>query len=395
MLALNSILCLYITQINENELPHEAVDKFFILYFSSPETMTSEYDALQAYENEQNALWSEQMKLGNYDFKPNSLRNKYAPEGYSDAELFNEIFNRIHTIQAYPSDIQNVINRANANLREFDSSEISPDAYTYKYQLRVIDIYKNTQTNVKMGLEYTRGWDDYFTYDILNIFIFASLIMIGTVVFAQEKSSGFLPIIRVSKYGRTKTALAKIMAMMFITTVIVLLFTAETWLIFGLRLGYSSPYNAIQVFDEFVFCPYVITVGQYFIITVAVKLLTFMLFSGIIMTISVFVYNYAVIYIFGLGFFGLNFLFYTLRYINAENLLKNLNLVATAAVNPLFVRYRSINLFGNILSELLRKHIFVMTVTVLLTLFPAVFAYFGMNICKFYNNKYRTDSIFK
>ncbi|MHB1150910.1 MAG: hypothetical protein ACYCWE_01435 [Eubacteriales bacterium] len=352
LLIVNAGLCIYTTsQKLEYSVPADITADFFELYFSDTEALEAEYAQRQLLQEEQARLWREAAAQGIYDYNQEPIPNKYIEsDKWSDSSLFNEIFGRRDAILNYPGTIQKVINRADANLAEFDSMQIPANSYTYKYQLRVIDLYKTAQSEVRMGLEYTRGWGDYFAYDIVNIFIFAMLIITGSVVFAYEKNSGFLPIIRVSKYGRTKTALAKIAAMMITSVVIVLLFTLSAFLIFGIRLGYSSAANAIQVFDIFTLSPFVITVGQYFAVTIAVKLLTYTFFSTILLLVSVFFYNYALNYICGLGFFGLNFLLYTLSYINADNPLKNLNFVATAAVSPLFVRYRSMNLFGAVCS---------------------------------------------
>lgn len=200
--------------------------------------------------------------------------------------------------------------------------------------------------NVEIDVEYTRGWDEYFAYDTVNIFIFVMLIMLGSVIFAQEKQSGFLPIMRTAKNGRAKTAAAKILTMLLLTVIITLMFTLSTFAVYGLRIGFSSPNNVIQALDTFTLSPYRITIGQYFAVTVGVKLLTFAVFSMIILALSVVFYNYILIYFAGLGQFGLNFLLYTLSYIDANSVFKNFNLVATAAGNPLFVRYRAMNLFG-------------------------------------------------
>jgi ABC-type transport system involved in multi-copper enzyme maturation permease subunit len=234
------------------------------------------------------------------------------------------------------------------NIVEFDEMGISSESYAYQYQLKVIDLYKNAQSDIKIGFEYTRGWGDYFNYDIVNIFIFAILIMFGSAVFAQEQNNGFMAIIRTSKNGRAKTAFAKIGAMLILTFAVVLAFTFSTMAVFGAVLGFSSTNNAIQVFSDFLLSPAVVTVGQYLFITVAVNFFVFALFSCVILTISVFIYNYAIIYICGFGLFGLNFLLYTMSFINADNPLRNLNFVAVAAVNPLFIRYRSLNFFGDV-----------------------------------------------
>lgn len=326
----------------------QEISNFYDLYFSDTVEMEKYYTEMQEWQAEQQKLFLEAMQSGNREYVPEEWVNQYAPDGYSDMMLFMEVYAKIKSAGSYSSDMQKVINRANANLAEFRSMGISEDSYTYKYQQRIIGTYERLRDNVQIGVEYTHGWGDYFDYDIVNIFIFVILIMFGSVIFAQEKVSGFLPIVRSARYGRTRTAFAKIAVMGLLTVGIVLLFTFTTWGIYGLELGYSSPSNAIQAFGEFTYCQYIITVGQYFAITVAVRLLTFLVFAAILLALSVFVYNYAVIYAAGLGFFGLNFLLYTLSYLNADNPLKNLNFVATAAVNRLFVRFRSINFFGGV-----------------------------------------------
>ncbi len=350
LLAVNILLCLYTTQrVIDKQVPKEVVSDFFDIYTDESERIESEFINLINLRDEYNRLLQEALRQHDFDYEPEKLPNKYIESDiYNDLSLFEEVFNRKDYILSYDSAIQKVIDRAYANIAEFDDIGIPNDSYVYKYQLKVIELYKNVQSQVRMGLEYTRGWNEYFNYDIVNIFIFATLIMISAVVFTQEKSSGFLSIMRTSKNGRIKTALAKIVAMTLVTITVTLLFTLTTWAVFGARLGFSNPTNAIQVFKNFTYAPFIITVGQYFIITILVKLFIFILFSVLILMLSVFFYNYVIIYISGFCLFGLNFLLYSIKFTNADSPLKNLNFISVAAVNPLFVRYRSINFFGNV-----------------------------------------------
>jgi len=219
---------------------------------------------------------------------------------------------------------------------------IPPDAYTYRYQYRIIELYKKAQSSVRMGLEYTRGWGEYFDYDAVNIFIFATTLLLGSVAFAQDKNLGLLPIVRVSRHGRAKTAVAKLAALTVATSFVTLAFTFTTFAVFGLCLGFSSGVNAIQVFTQFRYSPYILTVGEYFAITVAFKLATYSLFAVLVAASSIFIGSYPLIYAFGTLVFVISFFFYTLP----ESPLKYINLVTTAAVTPLFERYRAINIFS-------------------------------------------------
>ena len=252
----------------------QEISNFYDLYFSDTVEMEKYYTEMQEWQAEQQKLFLEAMQSGNREYVPEEWVNQYAPDGYSDMMLFMEVYAKIKSAGSYSSDMQKVINRANANLAEFRSMGISEDSYTYKYQQRIIGTYERLRDNVQIGVEYTHGWGDYFDYDIVNIFIFVILIMFGSVIFAQEKVSGFLPIVRSARYGRTRTAFAKIAVMGLLTVGIVLLFTFTTWGIYGLELGYSSPSNAIQAFGSSLTAS--IYHGRSVRDTVAVRLLTFL-----------------------------------------------------------------------------------------------------------------------
>ena len=329
------------------EEPTQMISEFFEEYFENPDELDAYYAEMQAFAAEQEELFREAMRLGNYDFEPEQMPNLYSTdEDYPDTRLFAKLYNTIAAAREYPDVLEKVIDRAWANLDAFADMGITEDSFTYRYQLRVIELYELMRDSVEIGVEYTRGWDEYFRYDTVNIFIFVMLIMLGSIIFAQEKQSGFLPIMRTAKNGRARTAVAKILTMLLLTVIFVLMFTLSSFAVYGLRIGFSSPDNVIQALDTFTLSPYQITIGQYFVITLGVKLLTFAVFSMVITALSVVFYNYILIYFVGLGLFGLNFLFYTLSYIDANSVFKNLNLVATAAGNPLFIRYRAMNFFG-------------------------------------------------
>ncbi len=350
LLLLNSAIAWYSADKTAaaNE-PSDMIAQFFADYFASPESYDAHYAEMQAFQNEQQQLMHEAIRNGNYDFEPETMPNIYSSdESYSDFSLFNKLYSAVNASKDYPDTIGSVINSAKANLAEFAAMGIEEDSYTYQYQLRVIELYELAQANVEIGVEYTRGWNEYFDYDIVNVFLSVMIIMLGTLIFAQEKQSGFLPIIRTAKNGRLRTAAAKILTMLILSSFFVLLFTASTWAIYGIRIGYSSPENTIQALSTFTLSPFLVTIGEYFAITIGLRLLTFAVFSTIILALSTIFYNYILIYVAGLGFYGLNFLLYALKYINGSNPAKNLNLVATAAVNPLFIRYRAVNFFGEV-----------------------------------------------
>ncbi len=346
LLLLNGLLCLYSARLPDGELPPDTVDEFFEKYYSSPEEFDEYHEFILEWQREQENRIVQQLSLGVFDFEVEELPSVYAPEGFSDSQLFGVLYGNIDKIREYPDNIRRVIDKAEENLAEFRYMGFSDDTYTCRYQRKVIELYSEARDNVVIGLENVRGWNEYFGYDAVNLFIFASMLIVSSVLFVQEKQTGMMPLVRVSRGGKVKTALSKIAVLLIIIFVCVLVFSAETLAIFAFRLGLSSPSNAIQVLDEYTYSYNIITIGEYFAISLAVKYAAFALFALITSAVSVFVYNYALTFIGGLGVYGLNYLLYILRYINADSPLKNLNLISVSSVSSLFVRFRSANVFG-------------------------------------------------
>lgn len=330
--------------------PADLIAAFFDAYSEDPAEIDAHYAEIQAFEEEQNRLFMEAIHNGNYDFEPETMSNLYSDdETYPDARLFDKLYSALRAAEDYPELLDAVIERAEKNLSSLSYMGISGDSFTSRYQRRVIGLYEELRDTVTIRAEYTRGWEEYFSYHTVDIFVFFMLVMLGSLMFAQEKQSGFLPVLRTAKNGRAKTAAAKVLTMLLLSCVFTLLFTVTTFAVFGLRLGYSSPANALQSLSVFTYSPERITIGTYFLYTIGLKLLTFAVFSLVLLVLSVLFYNYVLIYLAGLGVFGISFVLYSIRYVDANNLFRNLNFVTSAAVLPLFERYRALNFFGAVI----------------------------------------------
>ena len=329
--------------------PTQMISDFFERYFENPAELDARREEIEAFAAEQEALLREAMRLGDYDFRMESLPNLYSTdEDYPDERLFSKLYETIAAAKDYPAVLDRVIERARANLDAFADMGIEEDSFAYRYQLRVIGLYEELRDSVEIDVEYTRGWNEYFAYDTGNLFVFFMLVILGSILFVQERQSGFLPILRAAKHGRARTAVAKILTMLLLTALFTLMFTLTSFAVYGLRLGFSSPNNALQALPAFTLSPYRITIGQFFAVSLSAKLLTFSVFSMIVTALSAVFCNYILVYFAGLGLFGLNFLLDAISYVDANSVLKNLNLVATAAACPLFERYRAMNLFGSV-----------------------------------------------
>ncbi|MBR4205732.1 MAG: hypothetical protein IKQ92_09670 [Clostridia bacterium] len=325
--------------------PNGLVSRFFDGYFENTEEYEARYAEIRAFAAQQNELFFQAMRAGRQDYEYEELPNRYSDDdAVKDSELFSLVYAALDQSEGYPARLEKVIDAAKANLSEFRRMGISEDSYAWKYQTEVIRRYEAMRGTVKIGVEYVRGWGDYFDYRLGDVLLFLLLILLCSVVFTQEKQAGFLPVLRASKRGRGKTATLKIALTLCVTLLFVLLFTLTSWTAFGLRIGFSSAENALQALPQFTYSPYRITVGNYFALTVLVKLFSASVFASLLLAVSNLLRSPVLNYIAGLGLYGVNLL---LGRLDASKAAAHLNLVSAAAANSLFTRYRAVNLFSS------------------------------------------------
>lgn len=347
LLVAGNIVVSYFTAVKARPRGIETsqIAEFYEKYSADPDAMNAYYADMLEFSRRQDDLFIEAMREGK-DYNPERWVNQYGTDEFGDRALFAMLFLSVDAAKQYSSDIGKVIRSAEANLAELEYAGVPAGDYACRSQAECVRVYQYVRENVDIKFEYIRGWNDYFGYDTVNVFIFMALILFASVIFTQERVNGFLPVLRTCRRGRVTTALVKCGLMMLITLGAVLLFTGSTFAVFGAVLGYSSPGNAIQALSSYTYCPYLLTIGEYFVVTLGLRLLTFVTFSGVILFVSVFAAQYLYVYAAGLGVAGVNFLLYSLVKINSNSLVRNMNFFAAAAVQPLFVRFRTFSLFS-------------------------------------------------
>ncbi|MGM9625103.1 MAG: hypothetical protein ACI3XM_05280, partial [Eubacteriales bacterium] len=137
--------------------PTQMISEFFAEYFANPDEFDAYHAEIEAFNAEQNELFMQAMREGNYDFEPEIMPSLYSDDDtYSDTMLFGKLYETIRAAKDYPDVLDKVIDRAWANLDAFADMGITEDSFTYRYQLRVIELYELMRDNVEIGVEYTR-----------------------------------------------------------------------------------------------------------------------------------------------------------------------------------------------------------------------------------------------
>lgn len=218
--------------------------------------------------------------------------------------------------------------------------------YTYRFAAHTYNRYEKVLKETEMKVEPCYGWEALFSFRYTDVFLFASLLLIGSVLFINEKQQGMLPILRASKRGRGASAFTKVGVMGSATVVLTLLFTASTYAVVFLKSGFSSAAAPVQYIEELRFFPYVCTVGQFFRIMLGLKLAAALAFSMLLLLLSVLLYQPALYTLAGLLPPVLSFAAESSKRLASNAPVRFFNLLAVARTIPLGSRLRSVNLLG-------------------------------------------------
>lgn len=345
LFVLNGILCF----VSLKDFPYQSkekkdIDTLFQLYYEDPLAVNKNYDSYCELSHLNDLAWRESIENNTDATFSRPIPANTMSDLLSDAQLYRILFETVDYVKNYHSMIDDLINESKSNLSELKSSS----SYAHNYQIDVINAYTNTKNNVLIGLEYRSGWDTYFSYYTGDIFVFIIMLIISSLTFSQEISRGSLSIIYSSKKGRIPLAIAKIFTVYLSSTFTVILFSLESFLIIWVQLGYSNPQNALQFLPDFLYSPFPISIITFFVIRLLLKILVFILFSSIIIAISILIKKQSFIYIIGISFFGVNFLFY--KFSNINSLFKHFNIISMSYVTAFFDRFRAVNIFGTVVS---------------------------------------------
>ncbi|WP_291236540.1 hypothetical protein [Frisingicoccus sp.] len=344
LLLVNAIICYFQTKPNPKELPRDTLLSFWETYVSNETEMQKEYQQMQNFVSEQQRIWSEQMALGNREYEMQTWKNKYAPEGYQDAQLFNHIISIKEYVQNYQSKIDHAIRTAYAQIINSSPNGLDTGSYIYRYQAEVIRLYQNIQENVSLTPEYVSGWNKYFSYDFMPVFLLLSTMIVSGFVFTNEHQLGVTSLIFTTKHGRLHTAVSKLIVIYGSAIILCLLFCAETLFIINITTGLSNTSSPIQMVSTFLYCPYVFSIKEYIIIDFVFKLIATLIFTVISAAISTGFHNYLFTYISSLGVLGIDYIFFIMKYPSSENFIRAVNLMSISTSSTILDRYRAIRI---------------------------------------------------
>ena len=314
-------------------------------YNDDPEAWKTEYDRLTTYYNEVFLPEKEQAMKEFFEKNPNA--NSYTWENTEESQKYWDYFTAqryMSELDSYPKDLKRVVKAAIIAKEDYLASGVTENDYEYKYQSDIEYIYE-VNSLIPIDYEYAVGWDEYHAYTSGNVLLVMLMLVLAPGLCIEEFSSGMYPILHATKKGRLHTFLCKLGALALFTTLAVVLFTATTMVFYGASYGFSSLGNFVQVFEDFKFCPEIITVGELLAISVLTKILVLFALGTLIMLLSVFIKKYALTFVASLGAVAVNFVLYFFISLEQTGSFDMLNLFTVMDTKTAYTRYYSLNVF--------------------------------------------------
>ena len=314
-------------------------------YNEDPEAWKAEYDRLTTYYNEVFLPKMEQARQEFFEKNPGAQGFMFENDEHSQTYWdYNMAQWYMAELDSYPKDLKRVVKAAIIAKEDYLASGVTENDYEYKYQSDIEYIYE-VNSLIPIDYEYAVGWDEYHAYTSGNVLLVMLMLVLAPGLCIEEFSSGMYPILHATKKGRIHTFLNKLGALALFTTLAVVLFTATTMVFYGASYGFSSLGNFVQVFEDFKFCPEIITVGELLAVSVLTKILVLFALGTLIMLLSVFIKKYALTFVASLGAVAVNFVLYFFISLEQTGSYDMLNLFTVMDTKTAYTRYYSLNVF--------------------------------------------------
>ncbi len=270
-------------------------------------------------------------------------------ETYDDDDLLNFLYGRVlPRTQSVEETISRVIANGENNKRLLKRKGITEEDFLYVYQQIAIDRYTELREPVvrSIDIEYETGWGAWLNYNAGTVLMLMVLTLLGSAVFGVEGRCGTLELIRTLKKGRRHTAFAKCLASLTVSAGVGVAFCLSSFIGVGLKTGFSSPTNAIQLVSGYELVPFIADIWQYALIHIAGVVLAAVVFCTFSTLVGALFRGAVVALAGGALFAALNLLLWKFNYTTTNNPLQYLNLFAAADGDALFSYVHGMSLFG-------------------------------------------------
>ncbi|RAR41013.1 hypothetical protein [Paenibacillus sp. MDMC362] len=339
----------------ENEYNALPLEEGKALAYKQEELLTLYNRFAQENSDIQDSIWKQLIEDAKRDHPEAYMQYKESPY-VNQEELLSRDTYIIKLIRAqYESHDQFVIDMDDMKQRadEMLSVSIFHNKYSFSYRniVKTIEDFRPLQNLPwKLGLE--EGLTTGTRSGSTDLFMVLLLFLLCTIVFLMEREEGLTPLIRSTRNGKFRTISAKMSVLSMLTVLLSIVFYGSILLLSERLYGFGDPGRYIQSMDSFGRTIHPMTVGQYIITYLLMKVAANLVMAWLLAAIFLFLRQTSRIYIVLATLLGLSFICYSLIHPNSYiNVLKYINVVAFYDTFNLFGDYRNINVLGYPISK--------------------------------------------
>lgn len=275
------------------------------------------------------------------------LPHTYDTEGnLDDYGILRSLRERLEYFDTFEPTINKLIRQTELRIEELHSFGYSDKTYTTGSQIAARDQYRRLLERVRLVPEFTLGYDQYFNYQLVMVFVLLFVTATVSYIFLCDNSVGFRQIMHSTRRGRLGSAAAKLSVSLAVSLAATLAFLGTTLLAVGIRTGgYSSLLSPIQNFSAYITVPDSMTVLEYLLLNCGLRLCAVGVFSIIIALLASARLPYAACFGGGIIVAAVNCLVFYYPYVGTAPNVKYLNLAAMCEVNVLTRMFRTVNFF--------------------------------------------------
>ena len=272
-----------------------------------------------------------------------------------EEEVFAEdVYQRFQKLKQYDDYLDEVCRRAEtqseisifANTKDSGKEEGKPSfaVASAERTAKKYEVLRNRDMTF-FSYEWVNRMQDTGTSEIVLLLL---LFVVVWQMFYEEKKKGLFLIMRTMPGGRLKLCTAKMIALIFNTVLVSLLLYGTVALYYMFWLGIPDFSASIQSVAACQSCPYPITVGEYIVLFIGVRMLAVLAFAMLLFLVEILAKHIFWMFLIGLGALGTGaLLYYLVSPVAKGNIMHYSNFYSWFLAKELFVDYRHLKLLGH------------------------------------------------
>lgn len=289
---------------------------------------------------------------------------------YNNTYLYYDIAEMCMELIDYPNYINSISNNSN------NMSSVSlwgdKDTFSYRNIKATPSAYRNITPDI-LPLDKSLGVEDFLNSPVTDFLALVLLFICVSRIFLHDREQGILLLLYTTPNGRNKLIFNKIMFSIICSAFLVFMFFSEVFVIENILYGFGDLSRPIQSVFGYYTCNLAISVKEYMVIYIFMKILSYSVFAVIFSFICTFSKNNLIVYGSSSGICLLFFIFYKkISPLSPLSFLHYCNPVQILNLKEVLGTYTNVNFLGypvSLKSTAVIVSIFIILIMIFMTCF--------------------------